>query len=796
MICPNCNTEIGNNLPSCPNCKVTFNYNTNSNDIPTQNIVENNKKKKSKAPLVIGIIVAFIFLCIVIGVKSYKAILKYLQNININEATNVKLNSLEKLKMDYDKGIIDINDYFKNLVYLEYAPEYLDSKYESDYEFAISGCQLDTMDILDEHFDELDKDVVEFYLKNESLSNVKLTSDSVTNTVNSTNNQEKIEVLSNDDGKVSRIVEHTLNKVYLTPNNKFLIWYTDTGVDAITSEQLNKVSTWLEESVSDYEKSFGLKYSYTPYIDNKIFSSDWKNTKKILQANNISPDVLKTAMSVFVYDLKNDIKLGQYTDEGKGKKIINRSLLFDFMDKDEVMAYPYILINQKTINNKETEEICKHELFHHFQYNFYESLGYIRRSIEDETIIEGSANLASALSSKTPGTDNYLNNWANIYTAKTSEQLFDITDNNNSRGYALYLYFYSFINNVDSGTNIMLTASVQKNQRQYLNQVTPKGQLINAINDLAYKIISKDYDKDTFKATVSIKFKDTLASNKKLDLKINPGAIDYFELPISNVSVDINNDFVSIMVYGYKNGKYEKILLSNKSIDIKKTQLTGYDKYYLIITNGDLENSYNYKINMGNTESNSSESSMGTIKNYNIEIALSTKVGGIEVEQYSKGVVDEVHQTEYLESKTTTMGVSIDSELYQDFKTGYSYMSQPYSDKWIKQKNGTNHFNLEEILTKLKSMENVTKINDNHYKIKMTKKEISNLIGNGSSNSYSVKGDAYIDVYVENEYITELKYDFSKMISGYDTFNSTIKFANYNNAGDVNIPSDVLSNAE
>ena len=93
-------------------------------------------------------------------------------------------------------------------------------------------------------------------------------------------------------------------------------------------------------------------------------------------------------------------------------------------------------------------------------------------------------------------------------------------------------------------------------------------------------------------------------------------------------------------------------------------------------------------------------------------------------------------------------------------------------------------------------MKNVKKISDNHYKVKMTKKDIKGLMSSANSDTSAIKGDVNVDVYTENGYIVKLDYDFTKMVSGFELFTTTIKFSNYDNAGDVEIPQTIIDNAK
>ena len=409
------------------------------------------------------------------------------------------------------------------------------------------------------------------------------------------------------------------------------------------------------------------------------------------------------------------------------------------------------------------------------------------------------ANFASAKVSDVSTTNNFLNNWAGIYTKNTSTKLSDIVDSKGSKGYALFPYFYSYSTQVNNWEKILMNAHNYKDAFNYIKNNTPKKNLVSTINDLAYYSISQNYDNKSLKSITGIRNKINLENNKKYNLTINAGSIDYFDLtktPNLNILTK-NNTYLTIKLYGYKEGIYKEIKASSNSMKLDTAFFANYDKFYLAVTNGDLTNSHNYTIDTKNNKQQNNNEYITSFNNYNIEIIINTKNNGVELEQHSKGTIDELHQKEYLETKTNTMGIKITNKIYYDFDTGYTYISQPFKeDYWLKEKGTSQIVDLGKILDKLISMEDVTKISNNHYKVKMTENDIKNLMNFANSSSSTIKKDINIDVYTKNGYIVELKYDFTKLISGFEQFTTTIKFSNYNNAGNVEIPQTIINNAK
>lgn len=184
--------------------------------------------------------------------------------------------------------------------------------------------------------------------------------------------------------------------------------------------------------------------------------------------------------------------------------------------------------------------------------------------------------------------------------------------------------------------------------------------------------------------------------------------------------------------------------------------------------------------------------------NYEVEIIMELVAGGVTTEMNSVGVVDEKNQHEYLEVTTTTMGgfVSIKNKLYHDYTTGYTYMTEPLqNDVWIKQKSASQTIDLSKLVDKLINMEDVRKISDDQYQVKMSPDDIMGLVSSGNVDTSSLMGDIYADVYMEDGYVVKIEYDFTQLMSVFDSFITTMNISNYNNAGDVEIPQEVIDNA-
>ena len=710
---------------------------------------------------------------------------------NKKKVVNRDYSSLEKIKFDYDNSKIDVSEYFKQLVYLEYDYNNLNPKYKNEKKDYITNCNFNTEDILDEYFDKLDKDVVKYYLINKMMTNVYL-------------GEKKARILRQAN-KTSDINNHVLDGVYLSPNGKFLIWYAKSGNDSVSFDDIKLLGDGLENTANKYESYFGVKYSYSPYIDNKYFNEDYKSAKEVLSRNGISVDVLKSAMSVYVYDTGSNSTLASYNDEHFAAKLINRSLIFDILDNDGVVNYPYMVINKKGIASSRDSlvQLYNHELFHHFQQIYCKGTTG-SRCVGSLRYMEGMANFASAKVSQVSSSNNFLNRWATVYTKNTSNKLLDIADRGGSVGYALFPYLYSYHNNNANWNGILMSAHNQRESFSYIKNSTGSEELKKTINELAYRTLSQKYDNNNLVSYSNVSYKRPLNQLKKYDLVVNAGGVDYYELsPIYYLEVIMNNPLITAKIYGYKNGSYTELKSSNNSLNVNTASYNKYEKIYLVIANGDILNSYDYSIQLSKKEINKTNNSNKdkeyntSYKNYNVSIDTRIKIKNIEITTTSTGVIDELHQKQHLNVATNSMGISSSQEMYVDLAGGYTYMTKPnMPDTWWKDKQTSSFVDIKKILDKLMNMKDVQKISDNKYKIKLDMKDASGVVNSTNSKMPAAKGDIYVVVYTKDGKIKKLEYDFSSNFSSFDLFITTIEISNYNNAGNVTIPNSIISSAK
>lgn len=766
--CKKCGNKIERNVNFCTKCG----------------------KKIKRHGFVKFILLLVIIFLIFLLINKYTNILKKGDSVIINNEEIKYTNSYEHIKYDYEQKIISANEYLKQMYALEFDSKSLSKKYKNDNNnYFLTSDQLNIIDFIEKNYKKLDKNLVEKYARKKLLQDVQLKSNSISKSSSS------IIKLSKEDPE--NVSSHVLNKARLSSNGRFLLWYTDTGNDAITENEVNVILNELDNSVNDLEQLSKIKYSYEPYIDNKNLVGDYLSATIVLQECNIPVDSIKTAMSIYVYDTGSDVTLAQYTDTNLLNKYLNYTGLSSIR-YDGVINYPYVFMNKKGLNEIDSlKQVSRHELFHHFQTSYCKANDLISCDDTKDGFMESYANYASAITGNYQSTENFLNNWMGAYYRDTSLNIDDVKGG--SPGYAIFPYLYSYSLMVDNSSNIFNKALLENEPLKYINKNTSREKLKSTINDLAVKLLSKNYKNNAFvpPSDDKLDIKGDISKNDTYKYEINKGAIDYFEInKFSDVEITSDDySYITFMLIGVKNNEYS--IISKVSTKLKQNIYDlGYDKVYLAVTNGNLDKKYNYQIKV--TESKATNKNYNTTyNNYNIEIISKISMKGASVITTSKGVVDEIHQKEYLEITTNTLGVAaITNKTYIDFNSGYSYTSVPFQENmWYKDKNSQIKFDLGLILQKLKSSDNVEKIDDNHFKVKLSKSELQSSMKSTSSKKMTIVKGMNIDVYTTGNDISTIKYDFSKIIPGVDEFSSTVNFTNYNAAGNVEIPNEIIETA-
>ena len=495
------------------------------------------------------------------------------------------------------------------------------------------------------------------------------------------------------------------------------------------------------------------------------------------------------------------------------------------------MAWPHIVVNNKSLKGESSaingSQVINHELFHHYQNkiicNTRNSYLYAGCPQDDAYFYSEALANYSSLKVSPEGSNTFLSDWSYIYATRSNAGLRHIRSDGGDLGYGQYPYFYSYDKLIDGGYGTLVEAHKQSNPYQYIQSHTAQKDLINVINDAAYRAISKDYDnKSLIQNRDNVTFENDGDYSFDLNIKINDGATHYYKLGKNwSLTFSTSNSYGSGFLVGKKGEKWATIGNPEKTANLKSTDYSDYDEVYFVVTNADLLNGSEYHLKFELQDAPGTLVFNHKYDNYAVDLTMNMKVGGIKVTANGGGVVDERHQREYLKTTmTTVMNMQIVMETYSDFYNGINYYQNPESSlggdlgeiigglvggedkpKWLKQNVASHTLDIDFVAKKMMNADQAKKVGDGHYKLKMTAAELRDLMetANNASedaNYQILNGEIEVDVYIDKYgRISKLEYDFSSLMSGVDEFTCTMNLSKYNEAGDVMIPPSIISGA-
>jgi len=173
-----------------------------------------------------------------------------------------------------------------------------------------------------------------------------------------------------------------------------------------------------------------------------------------------------------------------------------------------------------------------------------------------------------------------------------------------------------------------------------------------------------------------------------------------------------------------------------------------------------------------------------------------------EISIVHQGIFDRLNQTQHTKIETQNTSELIKLEVYTNFETRTTYTREPLADNWVIEENVpvNSIVNLPEIIEELSKAESVTRTNDEIYNIGLTEEQIKNIMI-GIDNTFNVDDLEFNNeinalIHIRDGLIFQIEYDFSDLIASIDSFTIVIEFSDFNTAGEVIIPEDLLNNGD
>lgn len=282
-----------------------------------------------------------------------------------------ELSTITKLEAAYQAGEITVSTYIKEAAYATFDPAMVSGNFKGENAIMC----LDFLDVATENIAELDRETVIYITQNILMLDVGITNGKIADASSSS--------VWAADGVTDKI-----NRLTLSNDGNFAVYWADSGVDQITEDQAENIGQMFERNVVRAKEIFGLDFDFAPKHEDVLDTvknwlpivDDWKPLKELAEKENIDFDSVKQAMPIYM------ISPGTLTSESgtgafySGESIIDwlsgLSVVFGAGDYIGEMGshamsipmFPAITILPQFIDDPHMETITAHEFGHHFQH--------------------------------------------------------------------------------------------------------------------------------------------------------------------------------------------------------------------------------------------------------------------------------------------------------------------------------------------------------------------------------------------------------------------------------------------
>ena len=521
------------------------------------------------------------------------------------------------LNEDYKSEFITTDEYVLQLAYITFGDSKVTSKYKSNKK-EINADVESLLKVVKDNIDKLEPETIAYIMQKAFLLNYRFDTE-VKQTSKVYNNNLSIKSLADNKGKFDSTL-YSLNKVTLSKNKHFLVYYATTGGNKVTDEYANRVADLFEYFVDKYKKMYGLdfKYDYLPNLtpDAAITETGYASNvyaSALLAANKINEKNLLTAMPIYIIDTGTNIKgysagvpdllvdnlMAQY-----GKFVQVCHLLFpdntgictgdafnSAMTTAVTYSFPFIAVSSQLDMGSETDFTVGHELFHHYQ-KYICGDGKYKNCPAGLFTLETTANLSPILARELDGKDlgytNILNTSHGKYRYyKDIEKSIDkvgISKAESSLGYGAYIYAYNYVKIVPNGLNIMKNSVKYENTLDYLYKeagdkykdvmITTAEKNITHNYSLKSLIVMDDYQQMVLPPahhTFTIQSSDVTSSPV-----MEKSSIHYYYIDNVNqftqkqqLTFSSNSKKLAILLFGKSGGKYNMLYKQDLNGDFK-----------------------------------------------------------------------------------------------------------------------------------------------------------------------------------------------------------------------------------
>lgn len=409
--------------------------------------------------------------------------------ISQNEETK---NGRALIGEDYVAEKISADEYIKYSLDYMVSPHSLPEQYRGNVDTAFFDLDYG---FINDHMDELSKDTLE------SLQKVLALDDNIDFGIDASGNVSK-----NTSGGLftQNVSAHAdtvtvLNKAALSSNKKVVVFYTDTGSDAIPKETAENIGKFMEEKFDKAESVFG--FSYGDFVGEYTSGpSKIEKIKEVLSHNNIDENALEYAFPVFIAEPYDDDATIWAHHAGRKARSLYGTILThlggavsdEARFHNSIPVIEYILIRPKYATSDAIEETVAHEFGHAVQEKY--CLNVTGTYCKPKTLFasEGTANLFSLNTSNQISENGFLNFFHTDYLDVNDWSVGDID-------YDSMTFWENYLEIIPDSKNIIVGALTEENQLQYLYDQAGATNFRNVMKSLSQRNITNNYSNDKFK---------------------------------------------------------------------------------------------------------------------------------------------------------------------------------------------------------------------------------------------------------------------------------------------------------
>ena len=394
-----------------------------------------------------------------------------------------------------------------------------------------------------------------------------------------------------------------LNKAKLSPDKKFVIFYTDTGDDKVSDERVANMGAMLDEIVTSYKTIYGQDFNYHKSDFNGVDNTE--TMQKVLASNGIDKNIMNTAMPVYIVNPYTDNVEGtlasyagtEWNDETH-QKALRWAFVAEKYQREQANLYksapslPFIHVQPEAVGNISTYESVAHELGHHYISNYCFINGGGSCEIH-KALNEATANYLAINVTPSEKQGEVINGHyqsfliGNCYSPdKTIQEPiknYGCHSTGSFIGYPALAYVHNYSKTVPNGSKIIFDSFMQSNQIEYL--AAQAGQA-------NYKKVMQAYSSHTILNNYGIKDlnADSLPNGHKVpcydfcteDYKMFYSSIRFMYATKSDflnktIKMTANDNDITFQLFGEKNGTWQIIESADSEISFTFLGKTEYD---------------------------------------------------------------------------------------------------------------------------------------------------------------------------------------------------------------------------